>query len=127
MGSQRLRHPARLAGASLLRLQSDERLAELAVDGHEAAFAAIVDRYRPQLLRYCAGIVGSGRAEDAVQQALINAHDALTRTTDVRHLRSWLYRIAHNASLNVLRSVRDDVPLDAGHAATIDAGPAATY
>jgi RNA polymerase sigma factor (sigma-70 family) len=127
MGSQRLRHPARLAGASLLRLQSDERLAELAVDGHEAAFAAIVDRYRPQLLRYCAGIAGSGRAEDAVQQALINAHDALTRTTDVRHLRPWLYRIAHNASLNVLRSVRDDVPLDAAHAATIDAGPAATY
>ncbi|MDX6684907.1 MAG: hypothetical protein QOF86_1035 [Baekduia sp.] len=127
MGSQRLRHPARLAGASLLRLQSDERLAELAVDGHEAAFAAIVDRYRPQLLRYCAGIVGSGRAEDAVQQALINAHDALTRTTDVRHLRPWLYRIAHNASLNVLRSVRDDVPLHAAHAATIDAGPAATY
>ena len=32
MKSSPLRHPARLAGASLLRLQSDERLAELAID-----------------------------------------------------------------------------------------------
>lgn len=107
-----LRHPARRAGASLLRLQSDARLAELAVAGHEAAFDAIVDRYRTPLTRYCAGIVGPSRAEDAAQQALINAHDALQRTDEVRHLRSWLYRIAHNVSLNVLRAVRDDVPLE---------------
>src|SRR5436189_170813 len=51
MGSTALRHPARLAGAPLLRLQSDERLTALALDGHEAAFAAIVDRYRGPLLR----------------------------------------------------------------------------
>ena len=112
MRSSPLRHPARLAGASLLRLQSDSRLAELAVAGHAAAFETIVDRYRTPLLRYCAGIVGPSRAEDAVQQAQINAHDALKRTDEVRHLRSWLYRIAHNASLNVLRAVRDDVPLE---------------
>jgi RNA polymerase sigma factor (sigma-70 family) len=109
-----------------MRLQSDERLGALAMDGHEAAFAAIVDRYRTPLLRYCAGIVGASRAEDAVQQVLINAHDAFTRTNDVRHLRSWLYRIAHNTSLNVLRAVRDDVPLDARQAA-VAAGPADAY
>lgn len=123
--SQLLRHPARLASSSLLRLQSDERLATLAVDDHEAAFAAIVDRYRAPLLRYCSGIVGPSRAEDAVQQTLISAHDALTRTTEVRHLRSWLYRIAHNTSLNVLRSVRDDVPLDPSHA--LADGPDAAF
>jgi|GEM_PF-1561910 len=124
-----LRHPARVAGASLLRLQSDERLAALAVAGHEAAFDAVVDRYRTPLTRYCAGIVGPGRAEDAVQQALINAHDALKRTDEVRHLRSWLYRIAHNAALNVLRTVRDDVSLDAPGAAAAMAedGPAASF
>jgi RNA polymerase sigma factor (sigma-70 family) len=129
MSPPSLRHPARLAGASLLRLQSDERLAELAANGHEAAFDAIVDRYRTPLTRYCAGIVGPSRAEDAAQQALINAHDALKRTDEVRHLRSWLYRIAHNAALNVLRAVRDDVSLDAASDATAVAedGPAATF
>jgi RNA polymerase sigma factor (sigma-70 family) len=113
MSKSALRHPARVAGASLLRLQSDERLAELAVAGHDAAFDAIVLRYRPALLRYCGAIVGSSRAEDAVQQTLINAHAALGDADEVRHLRSWLYRIAHNVSLNVLRGVRDEVPLDA--------------
>jgi RNA polymerase sigma factor (sigma-70 family) len=129
MSPSSLRHPARLAGASLLRLQSDERLAELAANGHEAAFDAIVDRYRTPLTRYCAGIVGPSRAEDAAQQALINAHDALQRTDEVRHLRSWLYRIAHNAALNVLRAVRDDVSLDAASDATAVAedGPAAAF
>jgi RNA polymerase sigma factor (sigma-70 family) len=129
MSPPSLRHPARLAGASLLRLQSDERLAQLAATGHEAAFDAIVDRYRTPLTRYCAGIVGPSRAEDVVQQALINAHDALQRTDEVRHLRSWLYRIAHNASLNVLRAVRDDVSLDAASdaAAIAEDGPAAAF
>jgi RNA polymerase sigma factor (sigma-70 family) len=87
---------------------------------------AIVDRFRTPLQRYCSGIVGPTRAEDAVQQTLISAHDALKRTTEVRHLRSWLYRIAHNTSLNVLRSVRDDVPLDSSHAAVGD-GPHAAF
>jgi RNA polymerase sigma factor (sigma-70 family) len=129
MSPSPLRHPARLAGASLLRLQSDERLADLAADGHETAFDAIVDRYRTPLTRYCAGIVGPSRAEDAVQQTLINAHDALKRTDEVRHLRSWLYRIAHNAALNVLRAVRDDVSLDAasGAAAVAEDDPAAAF
>ncbi len=116
MSPRLLNEPARLAGASLLRLQSDERLVTLAAGGHEAAFAVIVDRYRPALLRYCTSLVGSARAEDVVQQALVNAHTALLRTPDVRHLRSWLYRIAHNAALNTLRAVRDDVPLDPTHA-----------
>ena len=126
MGSRALRHPARLAGVSLLRLQSDERLAALAQDGHDAAFAAIVDRYRGPMLRYCAGLVGPDRAEDAVQQALINAHAALTKATDVQHLRSWIYRIAHNSSLNLLRSTRDEVPLDPSHVAAA-AGPHAAF
>ncbi|MES1193423.1 MAG: sigma-70 family RNA polymerase sigma factor, partial [Solirubrobacterales bacterium] len=129
MSPSPLRHPARMAGASLMRLQSDERLAELAAHGHEAAFDAIVDRYRTPLTRYCAGIVGPSRAEDVVQQALINAHNALQRTDEVRHHRSWLYRIAHNAALNALRAVRDDVPLDeaSGAAAVAEDGPVATF
>ncbi|HEY4095961.1 MAG TPA: sigma-70 family RNA polymerase sigma factor [Baekduia sp.] len=110
-----------------MRLQSDERLAELAVDGHEAAFVAIVDRYRGPLVRYSAGIVGAGRADDAVQQTFISAHDALRQTSEIHHLRSWLYRIARNASLNLLRAVRDDVPLDAGHVAAPTDEPAAAF
>src|SRR5947209_7965037 len=115
-----LRSPARLAGSSLLRLQSDERLVALARDGHEQAFATIVERYRSPLERYAARIGGAERAEDAVQQALVSAHAALVADPE-RHieLRPWLYRIVHNSTLNLLRSARDDVPLDAAAGAVL--------
>src|SRR6476661_264971 len=113
-----LHHPMRLAGASLLGLQSDERLLSLAREGHEPAFAAIVDRHRAALTRYCTRLLGPERAEDAVQQTFVNAHYAMTNTEDdIQQLRPWLYRIAHNAALNLMRATRDEVQLDIGRAA----------
>jgi RNA polymerase sigma factor (sigma-70 family) len=53
------------------------------------------------------------RADDAVQQAFVNAYAALRGTDADIRLRPWLYRIAHNASLNVLRAAGPDhVPVD---------------
>src|SRR3954452_19022425 len=117
-----LRSPARLAGASLLRVQSDERLVALARDGHEQAFTVIVERYRPALTRYAGRLAGAERAEDAVQQALVSAHRALVADPErAIELKPWLYRIVHNASLNQLRGARDEAPLDAAvHAALPD-------
>src|SRR3954453_15062166 len=117
-----LRSPARLAGGSLLRLQSDERLVSLARDGHEQAFAAIVERYRDPLVRYPTRIAGAERGEDAVQQAFVSAHRTLVADPERSiELRPWLYRIVHNASLNQLRGARDEAPLDAAaHAALPD-------
>jgi len=103
-----LKHPARLAGASLLKLQDDARLVALAREGHDPAFAAIVDRYGSQLERYCARLLGPARAEDAVQQAFVNAHAAMRASEAELALKPWLYRIAHNAALNILRASRDE-------------------
>src|SRR4051794_17412609 len=99
---------ARLAGSSLLRLQSDDRLVALIRDGHDPAFSAVVDRYRPELLRYGARLVGESRAEDVLQQAFLNAHMALLSNQSEIQLRPWLYRIVHNAGLNVLRASRQE-------------------
>src|SRR5215207_9319126 len=87
----------------LLRTQSDARLAALAREGHERAFEAIVERYRRQLLRACRRVLPEARAEDALQHALVAAWRGLERGDEVRDLRPWLHRIAHNASLNLLR------------------------
>ena len=87
----------------LLRTQSDARLVSLAREGHERAFEAIVERYRRQLLRSCRRVLPEARAEDALQQALVAAWRALERGDEVRDLRPWLHRIAHNTSLNLLR------------------------
>ncbi|MDQ1686810.1 MAG: hypothetical protein QOC82_3547, partial [Frankiaceae bacterium] len=103
MTPRRLIEPARLAGTALLHTQTDERLVDLTRAGNGRAFEAIVARYRKQLLRYCSGLLPAERAEDAVQQAFLNAYKAITEGEAELKLRPWLYRIAHNASLNLLR------------------------
>jgi RNA polymerase sigma factor (sigma-70 family) len=95
--------PARLAGQSVLRTQSDERLVDLVRAGSEPAFEAIVTRYRRALLRYCTRILPEERAEDAVQQTFVRAYDAMRDGDAELRLRPWLYRIAHNTALNALR------------------------
>ncbi len=92
--------PARL----LLSHQDDRRLAALAGAGHEPAFEAIVRRHHGALLRHSARIVGADRAEDVLQQALLNAYRALLRGDEVADLAPWLHRVVHNAALSALRS-----------------------
>jgi RNA polymerase sigma factor (sigma-70 family) len=88
----------------LLASQSDQRLAALAAEGHERAFEALVHRYRRALLRYCRRMrLGDARAEDVLQQALLQAWMAFARGTEVRDVRPWLYRIVHNAAVNAMR------------------------
>jgi RNA polymerase sigma-70 factor (ECF subfamily) len=95
-------HP-RLAQASL-HARSDEQLAALAGAGSEAAFEVIVTRHRRALVRHCAGLVGEGDAEEAVQEALLKAHGALGHGHAVHALAPWLHKIAHNTALSMLRS-----------------------
>jgi RNA polymerase sigma factor (sigma-70 family) len=107
--------PARLAGSAILALQSDERLVELVRAGHERAFDVIVERYRKPLVRFCARILPESRCEDAVQQAFLNAHGALTSSDEAVQLKPWLFAITRNAALNMLRQNGwnyDQIPLD---------------
>jgi RNA polymerase sigma factor (sigma-70 family) len=94
--------PARLA-RSVLRTQSDERLAELAAGGSDAAFEALVARHRRALVARCAHVVGAD-AEEAVQDALMRALAALRRGDEVRHVGAWLHVIAHRVALNLRRA-----------------------
>jgi RNA polymerase sigma factor (sigma-70 family) len=88
----------------LLLTQSDARLAAFAQAGHERAFEALVQRYRRPLLGYCRRLLLSEEhAEDALQQALLQAWLALRAGTEVEDIKPWLYRIVHNTALNVLR------------------------
>ncbi|HEY8302964.1 MAG TPA: sigma-70 family RNA polymerase sigma factor [Solirubrobacteraceae bacterium] len=88
----------------LLLSQSDARLAAFARAGHERAFEALVQRYRRPLHRYCRRLLLSDeRAEDALQQALLQAWLALRAGTEVGEVKSWLYRVVHNAAVNALR------------------------
>jgi hypothetical protein len=104
MSARLLPTAVRLAGKSALRAQSDARLTELTREGSGPAFEVIVARYRRPLLRHCAGVLGEADAEDAVQEAFAKAHAAFSRGEQVRKLGPWLYAVAHNVAVSVLRS-----------------------
>lgn len=93
-----------ILSATLLRTQSDARLATLTRDGHERAFEAIVERYRRALHRYLRRMLPESRSEDALQQTFIKAWSSLGEGgAEVKDLKPWLYRIAHNTALDALK------------------------
>jgi RNA polymerase sigma factor (sigma-70 family) len=82
----------------------DERLARLAAGGDRAAFGAIFARYHQPLYRYCRSILNSeADAADALQSTMLRALHALEGDTREIALRPWLYRIAFNESITLVR------------------------
>jgi len=93
----------RLVAAPMLVTQTDERLCDLARAGSVSAFDVLESRYREALIGYCTKILPPERAEDVVQQTLTKAYQALLKEGSDLALRPWLYRVAHNGCLDVLR------------------------
>jgi RNA polymerase sigma-70 factor (ECF subfamily) len=59
---------------------------------------------RPELHRYAARLVGSALdGEDVVQDAFARALDAVDDLPTTTPLRPWLFRIAHNRAIDLLR------------------------
>jgi RNA polymerase sigma factor (sigma-70 family) len=68
-------------------------------------FLDMVGSVRPELHRYCARLTGSViEGEDIVQDTLARALYAMSMLPEVPNLRPWLFRIAHNAALDFLKS-----------------------
>lgn len=68
-------------------------------------FLALVEDLRPELHRYCARLTGSViDGEDIVQDTLARAFYTLSLNAEVPALRPWLFRIAHNAAIDFLKS-----------------------
>src|SRR5215469_12905614 len=75
------------------------------------AFLETISTLRPSLHRYCARMTGSVMdGEDVVQEALFEAYRKLDNFDDSRPIKPWLFRIAHNRSIDFLRrrGVRDE-------------------
>lgn len=69
-----------------------------------AEFEERLAALRPRLHRYCARMTGSAiTGEDVLQDALVKALQAWEQGARVENLDAWLFRIAHNTSLDELR------------------------
>lgn len=86
--------------------------------GNGPAFDRLVAAHQPALLAHCYRMTGSLHdAEDALQETLVRAWRALDSFEGRSSLRTWLFRIATNASLRVLEQRRRRVlPVDYGPA-----------
>jgi len=83
-----------------------------------AQLLALAGELRPELHRYCARLMGSViEGEDVVQDTFARAFVALDDLQEDPPLRAWLFRIAHNRALDLLRSraIRATEPIEAAH------------
>jgi RNA polymerase sigma-70 factor, ECF subfamily len=79
-------------------------LLERARDGDELAFGELVEAHRGELRAYCYRMLGSVHdAEDALQDAMLRAWRGLPGFEGRSSVRSWLYSIATNAAVDVIR------------------------
>jgi RNA polymerase sigma factor (sigma-70 family) len=86
--------------APLRRFHGDERLIALIRAGDEAAFEALVQRYRSRLLAFCRHMLRSREdAEDVLQEVFASAYRAIKGDEREINVRPWLYRIARNMCL----------------------------
>ncbi len=114
MEASAFQRPLPVARARLSRPQrSDTGLAARVRGGDERAFEQLYDRHAASLLAFCRHLLGSlEEGEDALQHTFMAAHAALLRGDQPAHVKAWLFAIARNRCLSMLRARREQVALD---------------
>jgi RNA polymerase sigma factor (sigma-70 family) len=91
------------AGDDLAELQTS-------LEDQRARFLDAVSSLRPRLHRFCARMCGSVLdGEDIVQDVLIHAVYKLPSLRDKTRLKPWLFRIAHNKCIDLLRRQKPEL------------------
>jgi RNA polymerase sigma factor (sigma-70 family) len=102
-----------------LRFSRDEDLVRMLRSGDERAFEVIFDRHHRGILSFCRHMVSSREeAEDAVQHTFAAAYRDLIGSDKPIQLKAWLYTIARNRCLSILRARKEQVSLEDAEPAT---------
>lgn len=80
-----------------------KELLNRARQGDAEAFATVFESLRPAVLAVARRLVGSHDAEDVTMETFLKAWQALPTFDGRAKLKSWLYRIAHNCAIDLLR------------------------
>lgn len=94
--------------------RSESAVRSRAIGGDRAAFALLYQRHHQALYRYCRSILRHEEdAKDALQSTMAKAFSALQTEQRDFEVRPWLFRIAHNEAISVLRQRRPTENADA--------------
>jgi RNA polymerase sigma-70 factor (ECF subfamily) len=116
-----------------LAKEPGQALADLAevravASGDRDAFARLIDRESPRLLRFALGMLGGlDEAEDAVQDTFVSLWENAARWRPEARLGTWLHTVCYNRAIDRIRrrrNVVDDSALEeiAGDDETAEAG-----
>jgi RNA polymerase sigma-70 factor (ECF subfamily) len=95
---------------------TDEELAVKTQQGDRDAFASLVERYEDSLLGYARRLMSFNQNyEDVVQETFYKAYRDINGYDAKRKFSSWIFRIAHNESVNYFRKNRFAVSLEEIH------------
>ena len=105
-----------MTSSSTVPTARERELLTAARGGDEGAFGRLIDLYRSELQAHCYRMLGSVHdAEDALQDTMLRAWRAIARFEGRSSLRSWLYTIATNSSLNMIaKRPKRVLPIDYG-------------
>ena len=105
-------------------VESDDSLVQRAQAGDREAFRVLVERHSRSVFRLAFRLTGNEHdADEVVQESFIRAHRRLGRFESRSTFSTWLYRIAANCAVDLLRARKTHEPLDAegsGGAAAVD-------
>ncbi len=105
---------------------TDEALVRSVLSGERDRFELLVERYQTRLVNYLYRMVRNlEEAHDLTQEVFIRVYQALDRYDSQYRYSTWLFRVAQNAAIDVIRKRRIQlVPLtrraDEGSDATVD-------
>jgi RNA polymerase sigma-70 factor (ECF subfamily) len=91
----------------------DEQVVVAVQKGESEKFAVLMRRYERKLLRYTRKFMNDHQdSEDIVQEIFIKAYRNIRSFDAERRFSSWLYRIAHNESINFLKKRKiESIPI----------------
>ncbi len=96
---------SRSINATCMESESDELVAARVQQGDTEAFGVLVDRYEPKMSRYAQRFLSHYEdREDAVQDVFLRAYERIQSYRSTERFSPWLYRVAHNVYVNLIRS-----------------------
>lgn len=91
---------------------SDEEVVEQVRSNDRELYAVIIERYKNKLLRYATNLIhDEDKASHIVQDSLVKAYINLNGFNTKKKFSSWVYRIVHNETMNVIKKYQKELPI----------------
>lgn len=87
---------------------TDQELVTMTLNGNDAAYQVLINRYRYQLMVYILRIVNFHQedADEISSETWIKIYKNLAKYNPEQSFSSWIYRIAHNACIDQIRRIK---------------------